>query len=115
MNPVRFKSGLNVDVLNTSHLFMLSDNDQILIDNRAAAQVAQVIDGHRDTADVVAAAAQSVEPAIAFAALRSMLEKGYLKKMCLSEGLSVLIWRAEDWIHLARSMGWHLVKCGCCR
>ena len=72
MNPVRFKSGLNVDVLNTSHLFMLSDNDQILIDNRAAAQVAQVIDGHRDTADVVAAAAQSVEPAIAFAALRSM-------------------------------------------
>ena len=86
MNPVRFKSGLNVDVLNTSHLFMLSDNDQILIDNRAAAQVAQVIDGHRDTADVVAAAAQSVEPAIAFAALRSMLEKGYLKKDVLVGG-----------------------------
>lgn len=80
MNPVRFRSGLNVDVLNTSQLFMLSDNDQVLMDNRAAAEVARVVDGRRDVAGLVAAASQRVDPATAFAVVRSMLGKGYLRE-----------------------------------
>ncbi len=86
MNPVRFKSGLNVDVLNSSQLFMLSDSDQVLMENQAVAQVARAVDGQRDAADIVAAVAHQIGPALAFAALNSMLEKGYLRTDLLAGG-----------------------------
>lgn len=86
MSSVRFKSGLNVDVVNASQLFMLSDSDQVLMDNQAVAQVAKAIDGHRDMVDIVAAASRHVGPAMAFAAVRSMLEKGYIREDALKGG-----------------------------
>lgn len=86
MNPVRFKSGLNVDVLNSSQLFMLSDSDQVLMENQAVAQVARAVDGHRDAVDIVAAASQHVGLGMAFAAMRSMFEKGYIREDALVGG-----------------------------
>ncbi len=86
MNPVRFKSGLNVDVLNGSQVFMLSDSDQVLMEDSTVAQVVRVIDGRRDIADIVAAVAHQVGPTIAFAAVNSMLQKGYLRTDSLTGG-----------------------------
>ncbi|RRD50703.1 TOMM precursor leader peptide-binding protein [Arachnia propionica] len=86
MNPVRFKSGLNVDVLNGSQVFMLSDSDQVLMENSAVAQVVRAVDGSRDMADIVAAVALQVGPGVAFAAVNSMLEKGYLRTDSLKGG-----------------------------
>ncbi|MDO5082862.1 MAG: TOMM precursor leader peptide-binding protein [Arachnia propionica] len=86
MNPVRFKSGLNVDVLNGSQVFMLSDSDQVLMENAAVAQVVKAVDGKRDVAGIVAAVSHQIGPAVAFAAVNTMLQKGYLRSDALTGG-----------------------------
>ena len=69
----------------------------MLMDNQAVAQVAKAIDGHRDMVDIVAAASRHVGPAMAFAAVRSMLEKGYIREDALKVGDLILPVRSMSW------------------
>ncbi|MDO5683694.1 MAG: TOMM precursor leader peptide-binding protein [Propionibacteriaceae bacterium] len=67
-----------MDVLNDSHLFMLSDSKQVLIDNLPAAAIAAAVDGRRTMPEVVGIAAMKVGPGAAFAAARSLMSRRYL-------------------------------------
>ncbi len=78
MSALRFNEGLAVDVLNDSHVFILSDVEHVLIDSVPAAAVAEAVNGERDLVQVVGEAARKVGVGEAFAAARSMMRRRYL-------------------------------------
>jgi ribosomal protein S12 methylthiotransferase accessory factor len=78
VDSLRFRSSLQVDVVDGGRVFLLNDEDQLIIDDPVTAQVAALIDGSRAPAQIIAALGRDLAPARVFSELAKLRRAGHV-------------------------------------
>src|ERR1035437_1015259 len=78
MEALRFRQSLQVEIIDNTRLFLLSDAKSLIIDNAVTARVAGLVDGRRTSADIVVELARDLAPTVVFSELDKLRRAGHL-------------------------------------
>lgn len=78
MPAPRFRASYQVEIVDDSKLFLLNDDRSIVIDNPAAARVAQLLDGTREIPEIVVALSSEYSPQRVFTEITKLSRGGHL-------------------------------------
>lgn len=78
MQALRFRSSYQVDIVDGTKLFLLNDDQSVVIDNPVTATVAALIDGARTPVDIVLALSRDLGPQQVFVELGKLQRAGFV-------------------------------------
>lgn len=78
METLRFRSSVQVEIVDGTRLFLLNDGAQFIIDNPVTTKVAALVDGIRPSVAIIAALSRELRPDLVFLELAKLRRAGHL-------------------------------------
>lgn len=78
MSALRFRSSYQVEVVDDKRLFLLNEDQVIIVENPATAKVARLIDGRRSPAEIMMALSSELAPNQVFLEIAKLQKSGHV-------------------------------------